>query len=95
MAWVVFTAPFDWSPPERNGLTTLAFAPAEEPRSVRRLCAEAAIAAGKAVAADPPEGAQPATPPPPATAESGPAEPPQGPAGARPDGPAAGFEPQP
>ena len=44
---VQFTAPFDWDPPERKGRVTLHFKPGL--RIVRRLCGEAAIAAGKAV----------------------------------------------
>jgi hypothetical protein len=44
---VRFTAPFDWDVPEYRGRVTLHFKPGL--RSVRRLCGEAAIKAGKAV----------------------------------------------
>lgn len=43
---VRFTAPFDWDPPERRGRVTISFKPGL--RTVRKLCGEAAISAGKA-----------------------------------------------
>lgn len=48
MPWVRFVRAFDWDPPERRGLTTIAFA-AGEPVCVRIACAAAAVAAGAAV----------------------------------------------
>ena len=47
---VRFTADFDWAPPERRGLVTLAYRASSAVRLVRRQCGEAAIAAGKAEA---------------------------------------------
>lgn len=47
MSWVRFTAPFDWTPPERRQVT-VAF-PAGHVGRVTRECALAAIAAGRAV----------------------------------------------
>jgi hypothetical protein len=46
--WVRFTRAFDWSPPERGGLTTIAFA-AGSTVCVRIACAAAAVAEGAAV----------------------------------------------
>lgn len=48
MAWVRFTADFDWTPPERRTVT-VAYKAAEKPMNVTRACAAAAKAAGKAV----------------------------------------------
>ena len=48
MGWVRFTADFDWSPPELNGVTTLAYRDGTK-ALVRRECELAAVAAGKAV----------------------------------------------
>lgn len=45
--WVRFTAPFNWSPPERRQ-SEIAY-PAGLQRRVRRDCAAAAVKAGKAV----------------------------------------------
>lgn len=89
MAWVLFSAAFAWDPPERKGLTTLTYEPGEEPRNVRRLCADAAIAAGKATEADPPKSAQQATAPPPPP----PAPPPPPPEPAPPPKPQASPKP--
>lgn len=47
--WVRFVAAFDWNPPERHGRVTLSY-PAGAILFVRRACAAAAIAAGRAVA---------------------------------------------
>lgn len=47
-----FTEDFDWSPPERKGLVTIAYR-AGTTKSVRRACGEAAIAAGKGEAQKP------------------------------------------
>jgi hypothetical protein len=45
---ILFTADFDWSPPEKQGRVTLAYK-AGWTGSVRRWCGDAAVAAGKAV----------------------------------------------
>ena len=46
--WVRFLRAFRWDPPERRGQTTVLY-PAGAVLFVRRICAEAAIAAGAAV----------------------------------------------
>jgi hypothetical protein len=45
--WVKFTKDFDFSPPERGGRATVSYK-AGMKANVRRIAAEAAIAAGKA-----------------------------------------------
>lgn len=45
---VTFTKDFDWSPPERNGRVHIAYK-AGMTMTVRRKCAEDAIAAGAAI----------------------------------------------
>lgn len=52
MPWVRFAAPFDWNPPGVRGWTRAY--PAGAVAFVTRLCAERAIAAGKAVPAERP-----------------------------------------
>jgi hypothetical protein len=53
--WVRFTSDFDWRPPERKGTVTVAYR-AGMTKYVRKACAEAAIAAGKAQPTDRPDG---------------------------------------
>lgn len=48
MPWVRFVRAFDWDPPERRGLTTIAFS-AGSTACVRIACAAAAVADGAAV----------------------------------------------
>jgi hypothetical protein len=45
--WIRFTKDFDFSPPERGGRATVSYK-AGTKANVRRIAAEAAIAAGKA-----------------------------------------------
>ena len=47
MPYVRFSRAFDWNPPERHGMTTLAYE-AGKIYSVRTECARAAVAAGAA-----------------------------------------------
>lgn len=54
MPWVRFTEAFSWDPPERRGRTTIQFRPGSV-LLVRRLCADAAVAAGAAVLVPKPE----------------------------------------
>jgi hypothetical protein len=49
MPRIVFTADFDWYPPELNGSWCQAYKAGPEPLRVTRPCADAAIAAGRAV----------------------------------------------
>lgn len=57
--WVRFTDVFRWSPPEANRAWSKTYQPGA--RNVTRACADAAIAAGKAVKASRPR-AEPAEP---------------------------------
>lgn len=50
---VVFTAPYDFEPPEFGGRVTVSFRASPEVRLVTRLCARLAIEAGKARLAKP------------------------------------------
>jgi hypothetical protein len=51
MAWVKFSEPFDFNPLPRM---TIAYTPGPNAVCVRRICADLAIAAGKAEEASPP-----------------------------------------
>jgi hypothetical protein len=51
--WIRFTKDFDFSPPERGGRATVSYK-AGTKANVRRIAAEAAIAAGKAVVVETP-----------------------------------------
>lgn len=54
MPWVRFTSDFDWSPPEKPGRITIAYKSGMQVL-VRRLCAQAAVAAGAAQTINPQE----------------------------------------